>query len=104
MSPHKAHCFDLARTMLLLLTGAESHDPIGQHGVGYFHEAADVGSLDVVHKAVRPREKTRTRAVVGGVTRGNFSSMRVNPREPAAACPPNLTRWGMPRRDLFFAD
>ena len=40
----------------------------------------------------------------GGVTRGNFSSMRVNPREPAAACPPNLTRWGMPRRDLFFAD
>jgi inner membrane protein len=37
----------------------------------------------------------------GGTTRDNFSEMQLTPGEAASSCPPNLTRWEMPRADLL---
>ena len=37
----------------------------------------------------------------GNVGRANFSAMPLRAPPAAAVCPPNLTRWGMPRADLL---
>lgn len=37
----------------------------------------------------------------GGTSRDNFSEMAVPGGGDRSACPPNLTRWGMPRADLL---
>jgi inner membrane protein len=40
----------------------------------------------------------------GGATRDNFSTLQLKADGEAAQCPPNLTRWGMPRADLLDAE
>lgn len=40
----------------------------------------------------------------GGATRDNFSTLELKADDQASACPPNVTRWGMPRADLLGAE
>lgn len=40
----------------------------------------------------------------GGATHDNFSTLRLEADERTWACPPNLTRWAMPRADLLDAE
>ncbi len=39
----------------------------------------------------------------GGAARDNFTTMQLKPGDQAPVCPPNVTRWGMPRADLLQA-
>ena len=37
----------------------------------------------------------------GGAVPDNFTTMQLKPGDEASVCPPNMTRWGMPRADLL---